>query len=659
MTRLKLFTRLFAITLLGVIVYSCASIGQPDGGRFDEEPPKVVSASPSNKAVNVNRKKMSILFDEYIKLENASEKVTVSPPQNEPANIRAEGKRIRIDLYDSLRPNTTYTIDFSDAIQDNNEGNPMGMFTYYFSTGDAIDTMEVSGTVLNAQNLEPVKDLLVGLYPADSTYHDSLFTTRSMDRVGRTNGSGRFTIKGVANGRYRAFALGDGDGDMKFSQKSEQLAFDTTTFVTTQKEDFRIDTLWTDSTHWRGIKRTPYVHYYPDNLVLLSFLEQGKRYLVKNERPQLNKFSMIFSTPSDTLPKIEGLNFDASKLIVERSQHNDTLTYWVPDTNIAYMDTLTIQMTYMATHDSLDMLITKIDTLEFAAKVTHDRLEKERLKNSEDWVKDREKQQKKSKTPLPYAENPYEHTYLEMKVAPTTIVPIQDVKFTFEEPIARVDTSLIHLQQKVDTIFTEIPFEFVANELNPRQFSLYPRDVDWEVGATYQLSADSIAFESEMGNFLQKSYKADIRVGKLEEYGTIALKIHNMGLHKGETAYVQLMDKSDKPVRTDSVDAAGNIKFWWLKPGEFYLRLFVDRNGNGQWDTGSYELQQQPESVYYFPQPISVVAYADTEQGWDVLGIPRETQKPLAITKQKPDKKKSTKERNRQRDEERAKNKRR
>ena len=143
---------------------SCARMGTPDGGWYDETPPRVVSASPDDKAINVKTQKIVINFSEYIKIEDAQNKVIVSPPQIEQAEIKAAGKRILIELKDSLKENTTYTVDFSDAISDNNEGNPLGNYTYTFSTGTEIDTFEVAGYVLQAENLEPVKGILVGLY---------------------------------------------------------------------------------------------------------------------------------------------------------------------------------------------------------------------------------------------------------------------------------------------------------------------------------------------------------------------------------------------------------------------------------------------------------------------------------------------------------------
>ena len=175
MRRITILFLILLTTMLAIV--SCANIGAPDGGRYDEEPPEVIGASPADKAVNVKSQKISIFFNEFVKLANANEKVVISPPQLEVANVRAAGKKIKITLFDSLQSDVTYTVDFSDAIEDNNEGNPMGFYTYSFSTGAVIDTMEMSGHVLAAENMEPVKGMLVGLYRADSTYADSLFRT--------------------------------------------------------------------------------------------------------------------------------------------------------------------------------------------------------------------------------------------------------------------------------------------------------------------------------------------------------------------------------------------------------------------------------------------------------------------------------------------------
>ena len=219
MAVLALFTLHFSL-----FTSSCARMGQPDGGWYDDDPPKVIGSSPLDQSANVHSKKITIFFDEYIRLEDASNKVIVSPPQLEMPEIKAAGKRIIVELKDTLKENTTYTIDFSDAITDNNEGNPMGNYTYCFSTGEQIDTFEVAGYVLDASNLEPIKGIMVGLY---DDLADSAFKTKPVLRVSRTDGSGHFVVKGVAPGKYRAYALKDADGDWSHSEGGWQISKDT------------------------------------------------------------------------------------------------------------------------------------------------------------------------------------------------------------------------------------------------------------------------------------------------------------------------------------------------------------------------------------------------------------------------------------------------
>ena len=170
----SLFNRLAGVAVVGVVLYSCASIGRPEGGAIDETPPRFVGSTPAPGALNNNRKKITIEFDEFIKLEKPGEKIVISPPQVQQPEIKANGKKVVITLKDTLKLDMTYSIDFSDAIQDNNEGNPLPDFGFTFSTGSVIDSMVVSGTVLNAANLEPVKGMLVGMH---SNLADSAFTT--------------------------------------------------------------------------------------------------------------------------------------------------------------------------------------------------------------------------------------------------------------------------------------------------------------------------------------------------------------------------------------------------------------------------------------------------------------------------------------------------
>lgn len=621
--------------LVFLLLVSCAKMGQPDGGWFDETPPKVIGASPADGAVNVNQKKINIYFDEFIKLDNPSEKVVVSPPQLEQPEIKGAGRRIQISLVDSLKANTTYTIDFSDAISDNNEGNPMGNYTYSFSTGAAIDTMEVSGHVLESENLEPVKGILVGLY---ADHADSAFRTKPMLRVSRTDSRGRFVIKGVAPGSYRIYALQDQDGDYKFSQKSEKIAFSHDIIVPSCKPDVRQDTTWVDSLHIKSIDQVDYIHFLPDNIVLRSFTEPlTDRFFLKAERQKANCFTLFFSYGDSILPQIKGLNFDAGNaFLVEASEKKDTITYWLKDTALVNQDTLLMDITYRMT-DSTGVLVNKTDSAqEILSKEPYAKRMKNMEKELAAWTK---KQEKKKKKGEPY-DSVMEVKPLDVQLSVSSqFDPDQNVIFSFPTPLAKVDTAAIHLYAKHDTLWYRAPMEFLP--LENRKYELRG---EWRPDIEYSLEVDSAAFEDIYG-LASKPIKQGFKVNSLDTYGTLLVNItslHDMPL------IVQLLDAQDKVVK-ETKTVNGVAEFYYLKPQKYYMRLIVDRNNNGKWDTGNYASDQQAEEVYYYPEAIECKAKWDLTESWDPLARELSLQKPGAITKQKPDKEKKVKNQNVQR----------
>ena len=636
---------LLAILVL-LLLAACASIGSPRGGAYDITPPKVVRCQPANMATDNKDKRLTLTFDEYVVIENASEKVVVSPPQKEMPEIRTSGKRIHITLYDTLQENTTYTIDFADAIVDNNEGNPMGNFTYSFSTGDHIDTMEVSGTLLEAENLEPVKGMLVGLY-ADLS--DTAFTTRPFARVARTDGRGRFTIKGVAPGRYRIYGLQDMDGDSRFSQKAEKIAFDTIVIEPSCGPDSRQDTVWTDldSTAIDTIKTVHFTHFYPDNVVLRAFTEGFQElHLLKTERPVPDFFTLYFTAPMDSLPIIKGLNFDIEDcgLVLERSAQGDTLTYWITDTLVSDKDTLSLSMTYLDT-DTLGKLAWRTDTLDLTPKITRKRQREDLRKKIEDWEDQQKKARRRQKEKYVPEPNPFLREELGYKTQPTgSVAPMENVLFTFEEPVAHVDTAALRFFKQKDTAWVEEPYLFLPVENSLRDYRLY---AEWVPGEKYKLEADSNAITSILGK-LSAPIKKEIPATPEEEFSALFVRL----IMPDTNVVVQLMDNSDKVVR--SVKAVDDrADFFYLDPGEYYLRLFIDRDGDGKWTTGLYEQGRQPEEVFYFPKPMVLRAQWEVEQDWEPRSIPLDKQKPEAITKQKPDSEKRIKQLEAQREYER------
>ena len=621
--------------LVFLLLVSCAKMGQPDGGWFDETPPKVIGASPADGAVNVNQKKINIYFDEFIKLDNPSEKVVVSPPQLEQPEIKGAGRRIQISLVDSLKANTTYTIDFSDAISDNNEGNPMGNYTYSFSTGAAIDTMEVSGHVLESENLEPVKGILVGLY---ADHADSAFRTKPMLRVSRTDSRGRFVIKGVAPGSYRIYALQDQDGDYKFSQKSEKIAFSHDIIVPSCTPDVRQDTTWVDSLHIKSIDQVDYIHFLPDNIVLRAFTEPlTDRFFLKAERQKANSFTLFFSYGDSILPQITGLNFDAENaFLVEASEKKDTITYWLKDTALVNQDTLLMDITYRMT-DSTGVLVNKTDSAqEILSKEPYAKRMKNMEKELAAWTK---KQEKKKKKGEPY-DSVMEVKPLDVQLSVSSqFDPDQNVIFSFPTPLAKVDTAAIHLYAKHDTLWYRAPMEFLP--LENRKYELRG---EWRPDIEYSLEVDSAAFEDIYG-LASKPIKQGFKVNSLDTYGTLLVNItslHDLPL------IVQLLDAQDKVVK-ETKTVNGVAEFYYLKPQKYYMRLIVDRNNNGKWDTGNYASDQQAEEVYYYPEAIECKAKWDLTESWDPLARELSLQKPGAITKQKPDKEKKVKNQNVQR----------
>ena len=622
-------------------------MGNPDGGWYDDTPPYVVSASPSDGAVDAKWKKVVINFNEFIKVEDAQNKVIVSPPQLEQADIKASGKRIIVELKDSLKENTTYTIDFSDAITDNNEGNPMGNYTFSFSTGDHIDTLEVSGYCLNAENLEPIKGMLVGLYPTDSiftgdTLNTSLFHKTPMMRVSRTNGSGRFTIKGVAPGSYSVYALQDADADFVFGQKSETIGYVNDSIKPSWKPDTRQDTIWRDSLHITNIVLTPYTHFLPDDVTLLCFQEpQTDRYLVKTERQTPEKLGLFFSYGNDSLPRLRGLNFDSdSAFIMEPSAKNDTLYYWLRDTTLVNQDTLRIELTYLMT-DSLGALVEQTDTTEFLAKTSYEKRQKERQKEFEKWQKEQEKKKKR--------EEPYDSIMpvkpLQVKVNPSgQIDPLQTVRIEMPEPLQRCDTSAVRLMVMVDSVWTDAPCRIVQTSTR-----LYEVQAEWLPGTEYRLMADSAAFVGIYG-LASDSLKQTLKVRPEEEFSTLSVELSGLP-ERSDTSQVvvQLLDASDKVVRQTIAGDDLSATFFYLKPSKYYLRAYIDQNGNGQWDTGEYDRDLQADPVYYHPEEIECKAKWDVTRQWNLTAVPRYKQKPLAITKQKPDKAKQLRNRNMER----------
>ncbi len=636
---------LFAVLMLVPVLFvGCANQGNgPDGGPYDEAPPRIVGMTPPEKVAASKRTRFSLVFDELIKVDNPGEKITVSPPQSEQPEIKVSGRRITVELLDSLHPGTTYTVDFSDAITDNNEGNPLGQYTYIFSTGTTTDTMEISGHVLNAEDLEPMKGVLVGLHSGTA---DSLFTTTPFERVARTDGAGFFSVKGVSSAKdYSIFVLQDADADYRFSQPGEAIGWLDRRITPSAFPDLRHDTLWVDSVRYDSIRITPFTHFTPDDLVLLAFKEARQpRHFLKSQRDVPEWFRLFFTGTSTHVPTFRGLNFRSEGAFVEdRSLGLDTITYWLADTALLRLDTLRMAYTYEAWDDSTKANFFKTDTLELTPRTTFAKREEQRAKEMAKWEKQRERRHKRGD----FSQEVMPPQFLNFNVEGSgSITPIQNLLLTFEQPLARLDTARLHLRLKVDTSFVDAPFvlDSIPGNLLARRLR-----AEWRPGQQYELVVDSAAVESIFFRHNNRVKKA-VSVGKLEDYGTLFL---NLG-GADRSAVVQLLTPEGK-VSTQVPVVDGRAELYYLRPGNYFVRCFFDRNGDGRWTPGEWGMHRQPEEVFYLPKALEVRADWDLNESWNLTTLPLDRQKPAALIKQKTDKKSiNTRQRNLDRKKERG-----
>ena len=630
---LPVLLSLLMACLITPMLYSCAKMGAPDGGWYDETPPRVIGATPAEKSTHIDKRNIRINFNEFVKIDNPTQNVVVSPPQLEVPEIKGEGKSINVKLIDKLQPNTTYTIDFSNAISDNNEGNPLGNFTYSFSTGNHIDTLEVAGYVVQAADLEPVKGILVGLY-ADLS--DTAFKTKPMLRVSRTDSRGHFIIRGVAPGKYRVYALQDADGNYSFNQRSEMLAFNHDIIEPSFRPDVRQDTLWRDSLHIESIAQVSYTHFLPDNICLRAFNEiVTDRHLLKSERPEPNHFTLYYTYGDSVLPNVRGLNFNTKDaFVVESSAHKDTVTYWLRDTALVNQDTLKMVVTQNIT-DSTGVLRQQEDTLTLLAKVPYAKRLKDKQKAFDEWKKKQDKLKKRGE--------PYETTMpeepLKLEITPSgDMDPDQNISIVAKEPLKDVDTNHVRLfsHPSGDSLWYKEPYELkrISNE----EFQV---KAAWKPGTEYSFEADSTAFETIYGTMSGK-LKQGLKVRGEDAYASLIMTISGM---QGRHIIAQLLDGQGKTVKVSYTDN-GQAEFYYLKPGKYFMRIIVDANNNKKWDTGNYDTNLQPEEVYYNPDEIECKAKWDLTLTWNPLARPIYQQKPEALKKQKADKEKSIQHRN-------------
>ena len=590
--------RKIAVTLIAALVfYSCANRGQgPQGGPKDELPPKVMKSSPAQNSVNVKNGRVEIDFDENVNLKDIVKNVIISPPQRQNPEITSYGRRVNVQFKDTLLSNTTYSIDFGSAIVDNNEANVLKNYVFSFATGSEIDTLQIAGTLLNAEDLNPLQGITIGIY---DDLNDTAFIRKPFLRIGRTDETGHFTVSNVRNGKYRVYALNDLNRDY-FLQKGEGLAFDEKSYQTGFEFITKPDTVWKDSLTIDTIRFVPATRFLPDDVVLKYFKDNFKRqYLAKSERTEPHLINMIFNTVSEELPEIRPLNINwDNKMLLQKNATLDSLSLWLTDSALINTDTISLEVKYLKS-DSAFKLQPQTDTVRFMMR----------------------KPAKKPTTTKAAKKKEFLNIMTNLSSQFDVYRP---VVLNFTVPIKIYDVAKIHLSQLVDTVLTPIPFKLEKKDSIGMTFEINHK---WIPETTYQLVVDSAAFFS-IYNLQNDNLKNELKIKSLDEYSSLKLFLADYD----STAVFQVMSKDDKLVRTAPI-VKGGTKVEYLQPGDYFVRMNLDRNQKGKWDPGNYFENLQPEEVYYYEKKLTLIKNWEFEETWDYKAIPLVKQKPQELKK--------------------------
>ncbi len=544
-----------------LLLANCANRGSgPQGGPKDTLPPIVTQCNPANGATGVTSKIIEIEFDEFVIVQNPINNITISPPQKQFPNFKTVGKKIRVTFEDSLRANTTYTIDFGSSIVDNNESNPLKGYIYTFSTGNSIDTLTISGKVVDARTLDPKEKIMVGIY---SDLADSAFIQQPFDRIAKTNKEGQFTITNVASGQYRLYALNDLSNTYYYMPTGAEIAFHDSIISPTAEDQ--------------------------QQYLLKTFIENPdcKQLLKKYNRLSDKSFQVVMNCPIDEMPtyRLAGDSLPtSSRLLQEPMQRPDSLIYWITDSALYQKDTLLVLIDYQR-HDSIMQLEHTTDTLRLI----------ERKKGASRHKKNEDK------APV-----------LAITHNLSKALEVYDtLQLSFNEPIKSFCKDSIHLFQRIDSL--EVPVDFLVlfnDSLCARKAYIPFRK---EFGSNYQLRIDSAAFVSHYGTTNQ-SFNKPFSIRSLEEYGNLYIQFPNVP----ENGIVELLNDGGK-IKGSSPIINGEAYFEDVAPGSYTLRLYIDANNNKKWDTGNLLQHIQPEQAFKFPNKIQIRANWDVEETWDYL----------------------------------------
>ena len=599
------------LLVISVVAYlisvSCANRGNgPQGGPKDITPPRPQRSIPDANSLNYKKNRIDIIFDEIVQVQNTFDNIIISPPQKQAPTVKAIGKKISVELQDTLKDETTYTIFFGDAIVDNNENNVLSGYSFSFSTGESIDTLKMSGTLIDAATLNPIAGVMVGIH---SDLSDSAFTSKPFDRITKTDKNGNFSITNIRSGKYRIYALDDVGNNYRFDTPDEKIAFSDSIFEPSASTNVVADTIYRDSVVRLStgkadtlrlvdtVIRKFDVRYSPDSIVLRAFVEDYyNQYVVKSLRPDVRHFTIYFNAPNKELPRTEGINFDIGKgVVVEPNSRGDTIDYWLKDSALWAIDTLKLRLTYMKM-DSTHNLVQQTDTISLRSQKRRAKAEKNRTQEFLTLISN----------------------------AKGSINYFDTIEISIPTPAEMDMVKKISLQRRVDTIWQPQKSAITAIDSVGRRYRV---TATLQPSQTYRLVVDSASFRDIYGN-VNKGTTFDFTVKSKDVYASLTLE---MGAFTGKEI-IELIDKNERVIRRAIADKQ-KVRFDNLDAGTYYARLFVDLNGNGKYDVGNFAEKRQAEPVYYYNKSFELRQMWDNEEYWNYRELPILRQKPQEIKK--------------------------
>jgi uncharacterized protein (DUF2141 family) len=581
-----------------IIAASCAKQAAPVGGPKDITPPDVVKSIPKSGTTLFKEKSILITFNEYFILDKLTEKFMISPPVKVKPKIYAKDKTLHIDFKEDLKDSTTYTLYFQDIIRDLNESNPIPNFQYVFSTGSVIDSLSVTGNVVQAKNLEAGKNILLMLY---ANLADSAPVKILPDYLTIADANGYFRINNVKDGTFRLYALEDNNNNNKYDPPDEAFAFLDSAISVTPEKNFKLpdpvikDTV-TSKKDEKKAKPIPFI--YGDHKLFLFNGEKKARYLSSSDRKMAYQFLYYLSLPPDTM-KFDFRIADNGNYnyFTEKNKTADTIMIWLRDSSLYSRSEIKTVVTYPFT-DSTGKNIYRSDSIPMRFNTVRS---------------GRTKQQ----TPT---------FKVNANVSPTGLRPGQKIIFSSNTPFAPPDTSKIRLYKLHEKKETVMPVTFRADSSNSRIYFLTTR---FEEGERYLFIRDKGSFRNIYGDASDSS-GFGISVRQLNSYGHLTMDIQN---GSGDLI-IQLLSDKENVLEQRTVKNSGKADFPLLEKGFYRVRVIYDLNSDGKWTTGNYDKGVQPEPVSYFPRELEVKSDWEIIEEWDV-GLPHAKEEVLREKKEK------------------------